>query len=539
MLFNSYIFILAFLPVTLAGFALVSTLGNRRASIAWLLLASMVFYAWWSMAYLALLFASCLVNAALVALMLRQPPASAPRRALLTLGIVFNLGTLGYFKYTNFLLSSLNAVAETHFPVAAIILPLGISFFVFQKIALLVDTYRAEVKSFDLLDFMLFVFFFPQLIAGPIVHHKEFMPQIRAAGFGRWLGGDVAIGLTIFTIGLFKKTVMADTIAQWADPAFAAAASGQGVSFAGAWIGALAYSFQLYFDFSGYSDMAVGLARLFGIVLPVNFLSPYKSRSIIEFWRRWHISLSSFLRLYLYIPLGGGRRGEMRRYANLLIVMLLGGLWHGAGWTFVLWGGLHGLLLMLNHAWRSWRERMGWRWFERSPAWSLFSLGLTFFCVVNAWVFFRAPDAGTALRMLGAMYGLQGDIKLSLIDVYRQLSLLTLGWGEVIANFFGNELYPVQRFFMLVQVDAFLQNIGGPGGVVVLLALYMIVVLLLPNSYELLARHRPGLTEQPLRQEDGAAFWRPSLGWAFLLAAMFVLSLLQLTSYSPFLYFQF
>ncbi|MEB3219528.1 MAG: MBOAT family protein [Nostocales cyanobacterium 94392] len=334
---------------------------------------------------------------------------SIVRKNLLVLGIAVNLGLIGYFKYTNFFLNNLNAILNTNFSLYEIILPLGISFYTFQQIAYLVDSYRGETKEYNLLHYTLFVSFFPQLIAGPIVHHKEIIPQFTNKYLNRLSSKNLAVGLSFFLLGLFKKVLLADSlVAGIANQTFDAAAAGSGLSFLDAWLGALAYTFQLYFDFSGYSDMAIGAARMFGIQLPINFNSPYKAVSISDFWRRWHITLSNFLRDYLYIPLGGSRKGELRRNINLIITMLLGGLWHGAGWTFVVWGGLHGVYLVLNHKWRCLRKSLGHD-LQKTSWWSQF-LGfmMTFFAVVVAWVFFRAENMSASFTMLEAMTGKNG-----------------------------------------------------------------------------------------------------------------------------------
>ncbi len=268
-------------------------------------------------------------------------------RGALVVGIAFNLGTLGYFKYFNFFVETANVVFNAGFNFDEIILPLAISFFTFQQITFLVDAYRGKACDYNFLHYALFVTFFPQLIAGPIVHHAEMMPQFLKRKTGGLSNASIAVGGSIFLLGLFKKVVLADNVAAYATPVFAAASAGQELTLIESWGGVLAYTFQLYFDFSGYSDMAIGLARMFGIVLPLNFNSPYKAASIIDFWRRWHMTLSRFLRDYVYFPLGGSLRGRMKRHINLMITMLLGGLWHGAGWTFVVWGGLHGIYLMI------------------------------------------------------------------------------------------------------------------------------------------------------------------------------------------------
>ena len=324
------------------------------------------------------------------------------------MAIAVNIAFLAYFKYTNFILLTYSTVSRADFRPAAILLPLGISFITFIQIAFLVDVYRRRTDDLGLAKYALFVSYFPHLIAGPIIHHKEVMSQFTNERIRGVSQADVAIGISLIVIGLFKKVVMADTLAGHAALGFRLAGEGQPISFFDAWGASLAFTFQIYFDFSGYSDIAIGLSRLFGIKLPINFNSPYKAGSIIEFWRRWHITLSRFLRDYLYIPLGGNRGGVFRRYLNLFLVMLIGGLWHGASWLFVVWGGLHGIYLIINHAFRHVMQLPG---IVRSglprilvPLSSL----LVFPAVVFAWVFFRAPTWDGAMVMLRAMAGSNG-----------------------------------------------------------------------------------------------------------------------------------
>ena len=347
MLFNSYEFIFLFLPVTFLVFMRLGA-RHRRWAAGWLAVASLGFYAWWNPAFLPLLLASIACNY-LVGLRLARPVIAAwSRKTVLALSITANLGLLAYFKYANFLLDNLNLVIGTDYRLD-LVLPLGISFFTFTQIAFLVDAYQGKAKEYHPVDYCLFVTFFPHLIAGPVLHHQEMMPQFARAETYRPNPENIAVGIAIFSIGLVKKVLIADAMAAHATPVFEAAEQGATLSFFTAWEGALAYTFQLYFDFSGYSDMAIGLARLFGITLPANFDSPYRAVNIIDFWRRWHMTLSRFLRDYLYIRLGGNRKGPVRRYMNLFVTMLLGGLWHGAGWTYVVWGGLHGCYLIANH----------------------------------------------------------------------------------------------------------------------------------------------------------------------------------------------
>uniref|UniRef100_UPI001F270E92 MBOAT family O-acyltransferase n=1 Tax=Ferriphaselus sp. R-1 TaxID=1485544 RepID=UPI001F270E92 len=395
-----------YLPVVLAGFFWLARWSERYAA-GWLALASLFFYGYWNPAYVGLLLGSIAFNYTLGVWIAQAGARQQHRRQrhLLVFAIAADLALLAYFKYANFFLDSLNAVAGSKLSLGEIILPLGISFFTFTQIAFLVDTFQSKVKEFNFVHYTLFVTYFPHLIAGPVLHHKEMMPQFAPAAAYRVNWENVAHGLMLFTVGLCKKTLGADALAPYANGVFDGVQSGMIPTSYEAWAGALAYTLQLYFDFSGYTDMALGIALLFNIRLPVNFDSPYKATSIIDFWRRWHMTLSRFLRDYLYIPLGGNRKGKLWRHINLMTTMLLGGLWHGAGWTYVVWGGLHGLFLMVNHLWRELLQGMNTRWV---PGWlsGLLGFALTFIAVVSAWVVFRSPDISHAKVMLEAMFGI-------------------------------------------------------------------------------------------------------------------------------------
>jgi alginate O-acetyltransferase complex protein AlgI len=409
MLFNSYEFLFAFLPITLIGFFVLGRI-NRVWAAAWLALASLVFYGYWSVKYLPLLLASVTFNFVCGRVLTRQAQASRGK-PLLTAGIAANLLLLGFYKYANFFLGSVNDIAGLHLPVLAIVLPIGISFFTFTQIAFLVDAYRGIAREYSFTHYLLFATYFPHLIAGPILHHAEIMPQFESPAPYRFCSRSFAIGITVFTIGLAKKVLVADHFGFTASPVFDAAQAGDSIPLTAAWVGVLSYSFQLYFDFSGYTDMAIGISKLFGVDLPINFFSPYKSTSIIDFWQRWHMTLSRFLRDYLYIPLGGNRKGTFRRYLNLMVTMLLGGLWHGANYTFLLWGALHGLYLVVNHGFRSVWRRAGnvGAFFSMRTVWATMAGRVaTFLCVSVAWVFFRSSDLGAASRVLRGMLGLSG-----------------------------------------------------------------------------------------------------------------------------------
>ncbi len=394
MLFNSYPFIFVFLPIALAGYFWLGRSSNL-APVWWLALASLTFYSVSNWQFVGLLLASVAFNYFIGWLLIAKQLRSTPRFAALTVGVAGDLLVLGTFKYAGFFAANLNTLFSTGI-VVNILLPVGISFYTFTQIAFLVDAYRGNVARYGLPHYALFVTYFPHLIAGPILHHKDMIPQFESARTKRPDPHLILCGLIIFAIGLFKKTCLADGIQPLVAPAFGA----NYPSFDQAWIGALAYTFQLYFDFSGYSDMAIGISLMFGIFLPLNFNSPYKATSIVDFWRRWHMTLSQFLRDYLYIPLGGNRHGRALRYVNLMITMLLGGLWHGAAWTFVVWGTLHGAYLCVNHAWSNYGPAVVPRFARAANA---VAFVLTFVSVVVAWVFFRADSISSATFVLSRM----------------------------------------------------------------------------------------------------------------------------------------
>lgn len=380
-----------FLPLTFAGFFFLGHKGKKAWATLWLVLASFFFYGYWDMRYVPLLFGSICFNY----LVGRQLEASDGHKGLLVFGIVINVLLLGYFKYTDFFLSTVNAMAGANlFDLPHIVLPLGISFFTFTQTAYLVDAYRGEAKNQSFVTYCEFVTIFPHLIAGPIINHRDMIPQFVADKTFRINYENIALGLTIFTFGLFKKVVIADKLAIYANEAFNHVYS---LTCVEAWVGALSYTLQLYFDFSGYSEMAIGLALLFNLKIPVNFNSPYQARSIIDFWRRWHMTLGTWVKNYLYIPMGGNRHGEYKKMRNLLVSMLIIGLWHGAGWTYIIWGALHGILLMINHAWRKMDIALP----------KILNWCITFFCVVTCWIFFRASSVNEALSMLGSMIDIQ------------------------------------------------------------------------------------------------------------------------------------
>ena len=353
--------------------------------------------------------------------LLLQKPKNKNKKVLI-FGISANLLLLGYFKYSDFFIENINLTLNADLSLLHLALPLAISFFTFQQISYLVDSYRKETKEYDFLNYALFVTFFPQLIAGPIVHHKEMMPQFATNSAKKINTHHIAMGLFIFSIGLFKKVIIADTFATWATTGFDVA---QTLNFLEAWTTSLSYTFQLYFDFSGYTDMAIGVALLFNIKLPINFNSPYKATDIQDFWRRWHITLSRFLRDYIYIPLGGNRKGSVRTYTNLLSTFILGGLWHGAGWTFIFWGFLHGMALIIHRLWSSLGIKI-WSW----VAWLI-----TFNFINISWVFFRAKEWDDAIKVLSAMFSLDNIV---LHPAFSSLPLQGVEYGKMFSSIGGD-----------------------------------------------------------------------------------------------------
>ncbi|MGH7211965.1 MAG: MBOAT family O-acyltransferase [Acetobacteraceae bacterium] len=397
MLFNSQPFILLFLPLVLALYYAAAAHRALRQSVV--IVASLVFYGWWDVRFVPLLAGLTVAN-----WVVAQAFGRWRRPAILIAGVAMNLAALGFFKYASFLAGNLAALIGQTAPRFDIVLPLGLSFFVFQKISYLIDLKRGDRHVYGFLDFCMFVIFFPQLIAGPLVRHNEIIPQFDLPPRRPQMWENLGRGLLLFVCGLVKKVALADTIAPFVDRMFHLAATGGPLGAAAAWAAAGTYALQIYFDFSGYSDMAIGLARMFGLVLPINFDAPYRAVSVRDFWRRWHITLSRFLRDYLYIPLGGNRKGRIFTYRNLLLTMLLGGLWHGAAWTFVVWGGIHGVGLAIERA-------TGWRPHTRAQVW--FGRVLTFHLVCFAWIFFRADSFSRA-----------GDVIVRLFTAWGQSSPL-------------------------------------------------------------------------------------------------------------------
>jgi alginate O-acetyltransferase complex protein AlgI len=478
LLFNSYVFILLFFPIVLIGYFTLLKFKQKNLAKLYVILGSIFFYSFWSIKFLPILLLSISVNY-IVSQFINKD--TKWKKLILTLGIIFNVLLLGYFKYVDFFITNINTLFQSQFPLLYIALPLGISFITFQKIAYLVESYRGETKGYSFIDFLFFVTFFPQLIAGPITYHSELMAQLKKPEKYYKNLNNMSAGLYIFAIGLFKKVIIADTFAVWATDGYS---NIEALSLVDSWIATLSYTFQLYFDFSGYCDMAIGIALFFNFVLPVNFNSPYKALNIQDFWRRWHITLNRFFTQYVYFPLGGSRLGKVRTYVNIFIIFFISGFWHGAGWTFVIWGILHGLASIVYRAW----SQLGLR-LPKVLAWFV-----TFLFVHLAWVYFRAPDIASAHAMFAKMFN------------FEELQLPPR-IASIVADTLGLSFQSAAYFFDLKLI--------------ILLAIFFGVVLFTKNSIEKLETFKPTV--------KNAAF----------ISVVTVLSLLYLNRVSEFLYFNF
>ena len=405
MLFNSYAFIFVFLPFTFFIYFFLIKKGLYNYSKISLAILSLAFYSWWDIIYLPLILVSIIFNFGIGIALVKRTKNSYIKKIILIFGIISNLSLLGYFKYMDFFIENYNLLFSSDFPSLGIVLPLAISFFTFQQISYLVDSYKGLTNEYKFIDYTIFVTFFPQLIAGPIVHHKEMMPQFENKENKRINYENISMGLFIFSIGLFKKVVIADSFSSYVSYGFDIQ---EKLTFIEAWITSLSYTFQLYYDFSGYTDMAIGLALLFNIRLPINFNSPYKAINIQDFWRRWHITLSRFLRDYIYIPLGGNRTRDIMLYTNLLITFLLAGIWHGAAWTFVLWGLFHAIAIIIYKVYCKLNIKLHF----------IFAWLITFNFLNITWVFFRANELDDAIKVLKGMIGLNG-LGLNLIMTFK------------------------------------------------------------------------------------------------------------------------
>lgn len=478
MLFNSIAFMFWFLPAVLFSFFTISQ-WNKKIALFSLIVAAFVFYGCWNPKYIPLLLTSIVVNYGfgIVIAKAHEKNDSKYVKLLFIIGLAFDLALLCYYKYMHFFLDQYNVITGAHYAIGQIILPLGISFFTFTQIAFLADVYQKKSKEYNFLYYILFVTYFPHLIAGPILHHKEMITQFLNERIFRFSRQNFTVGILIFAIGLIKKVLIADHLAPYADLVFSHDMSTSPLNFVDVWVGVLSYTFQLYFDFSGYSDMAVGLSKMFNILLPVNFNSPYKSLNIIDFWRRWHITLSRFLRDYLYIPLGGNRFGEFQRYKNLSLTMLLGGFWHGASWTFVIWGGLHGLYLAVNHYWQSLVQHSQFSWVTTRWIYRLMSGLLTFALVTIAWVFFRADSVNSAGHLLYVMFGYHG-LTTSPESYYYLQNIHVLNPMVPLFQVGEKIIFPDMHFIYFLSAS-------------------MIICFFMPNSQQLFSQYQPALETYP------------------------------------------
>jgi len=490
MLFNSYEFIFVFLPITLIGFFLLNRIRLTIAANAWLLFASLFFYSWWNVRYLPLILGSILFNYTIGSLLIEIDAMKrqlVSKRGILFFGIAMNILFLGYFKYMDFFISNINLVSGLNLKLLHIVLPLGISFFTITQIAFLVDSYEGLVEERKLLNYALFVTFFPHLLAGPILHHKEMMPQFDRIRNKVLNYRNFSLGLYLFFIGLFKKVALADQFSVWAKAGFDTAPS---LGLLEAWTASFCYTFQLYFDFSGYSDMAIALGLMFNIRLPVNFNSPYRATGIIDFWKRWHITLTNFVTTYIYTPILRSFKSITfaRSMVAIFLAMFISGVWHGAGWTFIIWGSLHGAALVINHCWKRYKLKM-----PRFLAWFI-----TFNFVNLSFVFFRAKDWDAAMKVFKGMAGMS---------------------GVTLPRFLGK--IPLVRDLDVPFNKHWLAGIQGKDDTVIYLLIACIVALTARNSMQMTDAFKPG--------------WKTFL---FLVVISFY-ALLNMSKVSEFLYFQF
>ena len=514
MLFNSYIFIFAFLPAALLVYYLAGRFSSRAAGMS-LAVSSLVFYAWWNPPFVFLLLGSILFNYAISRWIARHEGRERLQNAILALGIGTDLAVLIYYKYLFALAGFLGSIGAVHFKLNPIILPLGISFYTFTQIGYLIDCRQGMAKERDIFEYFLFVTFFPHLIAGPIIHHREIMPQFADPATYRVNAGNMAIGATYFVIGLTKKVIVADSFIQVSNAGFAVPHT---LGLLTSWLTALSYSLQLYFDFSGYSDMAIGLAYMFNIRFPLNFNSPYKARSVIEFWQRWHMTLTRYLTLYLYnpmaisiarsraakgLPISTKGAATLAGFLHMIalptiVTMALAGIWHGAGFQYLIYGLLFAAYLTINHAWRTFKPAA---WNMQSPVLRPLALIvpvlLTYLATLVAQVFFRAPSPGDAIALLSGMIGLHGG------------------------GFAGWEY-----------------NFGSMTQTVARVALFFAIVWTMPNSQQIMAKF-PAALGKIQAGRPGSPVWIPSLKWAAIVGGFAAAVIANLSQHTEFLYFQF
>ena len=492
MLFNSYEFIFVYLPIVFIGyfFVLPRLGGGVRAGSLWISLASLVFYGYWDIRYIPLLLGSISFNF-LAGRFIEHIPDR--RKLFLIIGILGNLTLLGYYKYTAFFIENVNAVTGMAYEIPHIILPLGISFFTFTQTAYLIDAYRGETKGYSFLTYLLFVTIFPHLIAGPILNHRDMISQFLKKENLKINWKNLSLGITVFVLGLFKKVAIADALSSVVAEIFSRPMD---LTFIEAWIGALGYTFQLYCDFSAYSEMAIGLGLMFNLHLPMNFNSPYQSNSIIDFWRRWHMTLGLWVKNYLYIPMGGNHHGELKKMRNLFVSMLIIGFWHGAGWTFIIWGGLHGIFLMINHQWRRLKAINIPSWFARI---------ITFALVMLAWVFFRANTVSDAIAIIKSM-----------ADIYN----VALPGGGFYENKLGFLAGFGISFIKWPLQESLLNVVGG-------ILLLWVILFTVPNTYS--------IANYILKEKT---VWLNKFAWVVAIIFLMIMIMMYKVQ-SEFLYFQF
>jgi alginate O-acetyltransferase complex protein AlgI len=541
MLFNSYIFIFIFLPLTFLGMVWLGQY-RRELPVLWLGLCSLLFYSAWNPIFVLLLFCSILANYFVgKRIGVYRVTQKNFAKILLITAIISNFFLLGYFKYSNFFIETINPLFHNSIPSLDIILPLGISFFTFTQAAYLADVYKGVARENSFINYLLFVAWFPQLIAGPMIHHQQMMPQFAQEKTFRFNLENVSVGLTIFVLGLAKKLLIADNLAQYATPIFTVSAEGNSIMLFEAWIGALAYTFQLYFDFSAYSDMAIGLSLMFNVRLPLNFNSPYKAISIIDFWQRWHMSLTSYIRQYIYTPLmlfcvrmGIGRSKQADLFYTLIIpnmiVFLLLGLWHGANWTFVLFGAMNGIMLIINHLWR---RRSYWKRDKSKPmalSSRLAAWLFTFIGVVFSFVMFRAESVSSAIEMFRGMLGFNGIS-------------LPVSFRDYISTFVDSVRYPFLKFDGVNT----LSGVDVSSSLSIIITAF-VIALIFPNIRQIMRNYKTNWQDYAGRGSSistdigfiaKSIIWRPSLLASILLVIVFLLCVENMSRVSEFLYFEF
>ena len=515
MLFFQYSFLGGFFPLCYAGYVYV--LNNKPTKlVTWLALSSVIFYSVWDYSNLFPLFFSIITNYIFGKLIVNYE-SRAYKKSLLIVALIFNVGLLSYYKYFDFFIDAIGANGFMTVDSLKTSIPLGISFFTFTQIAFLVDSYQGKCSAYRFIDYVLFVTYFPHLIAGPIIHHKEMMPQFKSISF-KW--ENIALGLGIFIIGMIKKVIIADYFIDGVRAIFDQ--PNQSVSFVDAWFATLSYSVQIYFDFSGYSDMAIGLSKMLGIRLPINFNSPYKATSIIDFWKRWHITLSRFLKEYIYIPLGGNRKGEFRKYLNILLTMFVGGIWHGAGFTFILWGVMHGLLIVVNHIIVKLSFGYSFR-FKSNNMWLEVKKIITFITVSLLWVPFRSNDLNQTFSIWKGCFGFNG---LTFPEVWAHKLGGIAGCLKTIGFSFNSQV-PVFSFY----------SMGG-------LLAALLIALYAPNVFQIYGncRNKIALIEAYAKIDKfkiNYLLWKPTKYYASCYSILAILAVWCRYDTSEFLYFQF